>query len=150
MPPRAQGRSPPRLEGEGHDCRAGIVPDNPLHSLHPWRSDAGGTSPGMDEVERSRMPEPRAAPGAAAEGGGVDKQRIGEVSGCVVDFRKPIQLTIVEVTHQPSANDPAHVGETPESKLPRWARNAPSILRFPWYRADLPPFSHRHPARRAG
>ena len=24
------------------DCRAGIVPDNPLHSRHPWRSDAGG------------------------------------------------------------------------------------------------------------
>ena len=30
-------------------------------------TDVGGTSPGMDSVERSRMPEPRAMPGAIAE-----------------------------------------------------------------------------------
>jgi hypothetical protein len=37
-----------------HDCRARIAPAILLHFHHPWRSDAGGTSPGMDEVERSR------------------------------------------------------------------------------------------------
>ena len=76
-----KGALPLRLEGKGHDCRARIVPTILLHSRHPWRSDAGVTSPWMDEVERSRMPEPRAAPGAAAEGGGVDKQRSSEAAG---------------------------------------------------------------------
>ncbi len=71
-------RALPLEEGEGHDSR-----------------DGGGTSPWMDEVERSRMPEPRTASGTAVEGGGVDKQRIGEAPECVVDFRTPIQWSVV-------------------------------------------------------
>ena len=49
-----------------HDCRAGIARAILMHFLRPWRSDAGGTSPRMDEVERSRKPEPRATQGAVA------------------------------------------------------------------------------------
>ncbi len=40
--------------------------DGRVRAKHDCR-DAGGTSPGMDEVERSRMPEPRAMHGAIAE-----------------------------------------------------------------------------------
>ncbi len=43
----------------------------------------------MDEVERSRMPEPRATQGAVAEGGSVDKKRRREAA-CVADFYSPI------------------------------------------------------------
>ena len=50
-----------------HDCRAGIARAILMHFLRPWRSDAGGMSPRMDEVERSRKPEPRATQGAVAE-----------------------------------------------------------------------------------
>ena len=66
-------RFAPRCEAAWDECyehtpqwhtsesRAGIVPDNSLHSRHPWRSDGRGTSPGMDEVGRSRKPEPSKA-----------------------------------------------------------------------------------------
>ncbi len=43
-----------------HCNMARIAPAILLHSRHPWQSDGRGTSPRMDEVERSRMPEPRA------------------------------------------------------------------------------------------
>ncbi|GMQ77036.1 MAG: 4Fe-4S dicluster domain-containing protein [Gammaproteobacteria bacterium] len=33
-------RHPWRSDGRGRAKQAGIVPDNPLHSRHPWRSDA--------------------------------------------------------------------------------------------------------------
>ena len=43
--------------------------------------DAGGTSPGMDEVERSRMPEPRAMHGAIAEAGQIHQEWIWTTNG---------------------------------------------------------------------
>jgi uncharacterized protein len=43
--------------------------------------DAGGTSPGMDEVERSRMPEPRAMHGAIAEDARADTVEGSDESG---------------------------------------------------------------------
>ena len=55
---------PPRLEREGHDSRARIVPTILLHSRHPWRSDGGV----------------RTASGTAVEGGGVDNQRSHEAA----------------------------------------------------------------------
>ena len=86
---------PPRLEGEGHDSRARIVPTQSLRipaiaqgcagaakhrmceSGHPWRSDGGV----------------RTAFGTAVEGGGVDKQRFSEAVG-VADFCTPYEESI--------------------------------------------------------
>ena len=53
---------PPSLEVRcrRYDPRASIVPTMLLHFLRPWKADGGGTTPGMEEVERSRRPEPRA------------------------------------------------------------------------------------------
>ncbi len=57
------------------DCRARIVPTILLHLHHPWRSDAGGTTPGKGEVESRQEQRSRATQGAVAE------NRVGRPAG---------------------------------------------------------------------
>ena len=58
----AQAAVPESKDGRGRAKQAGIVPDNPLHSRHPWRSDA--------RADESRDGRGRAKQDARAEQGG--------------------------------------------------------------------------------
>ncbi|MFQ5761318.1 MAG: GNAT family N-acetyltransferase [Acidiferrobacterales bacterium] len=52
---------------ETPDSMARIVPTIPLHFRRPWRSDGGGTTAGMQELEQRREQLPRTASGTAVE-----------------------------------------------------------------------------------
>ncbi len=65
VPPRAQGRSPPRLEGEGQ----------------------GGGVDKERQIEAIFVIKFRPLRDREGQGGGVDEERIGEVSKRVADFR---------------------------------------------------------------
>ncbi len=44
---KQDARADESRDGRGKAKQAGIVPDNPLHSRHPWRSDARAETPSL-------------------------------------------------------------------------------------------------------
>ncbi len=67
------------FEAPADESRAGIVPDNPLHSRHPWRSDGRGRA-----KHDCRDAGGRAMPGAIAEDARADESRAREIEETVI------------------------------------------------------------------